>query len=343
MRKLYCFSILVILLTQFLGACQDDSTDRNRAETEQTNFDGLDRQAPSSKFNSKNQLLGVTQLEPARSGGDREAGEESVARGDRSKAAPLSVSYRAGRLSISVANQPLGDVLDAVAAATEVVIVTAGDIGETRVSVELQDLTPEQALRQLLQRFDTFFLYRPGENGASKCTSVWAYPQGEGKSLRPASSEAGVSVKEMELALNDHDPLQRARAYDALIERNGMDTEHIVVKGLSDPNDLVRARVLSKALTVGGSLETGVLMGLLQSDPSPEVRSLALDAAFALLANDAPTLRMLAEIAVQDSSDMVSGHAREILAQQADPASSQEPVAESMEWRPPAAVGKVIK
>src|SRR5262249_54156492 len=161
--------------------------------------------------------------------------------------------------------------------------------------------------------------------------AVWVYTKGTGHNILPVPRTAWASTREVELSLTDPDPEERARAVEVLVERKGKQALDIVLQVLKDQDEKVRYRALFKALNAGLALPADTLQTLLQSDSSPVVRFLALDALAERPGADRQNVKAVAELALNDPNPQVQDQAREILSQleaAAQPPDPSQPVQE---------------
>jgi HEAT repeat protein len=80
----------------------------------------------------------------------------------------------------------------------------------------------------------------------------------------------------LEQKLADPDPEERARSVEALVQRREPHSLDAVLQALEDGDALVRNRALDAAVNSGLELPEDRLIHLVQFDPAPEVRFLAL-------------------------------------------------------------------
>lgn len=213
-----------------------------------------------------------------------------------------------GRLSVKAQGLPLKSILDEISRKATVAFVQAAGVGGQPTSVQFQDLTLEEGLRQILKDYDTFFFYGAEREAPASLKVVWVYPKGRGKGLAPVPPEEWASTKEVEGMLGDSDPEVRARAIETLIERKRGQALDAVLQALRDKDDRVRGRALYAALSRGVKPPPDTLIDLALNDASPDVRFLAPDAL-----SDHPDVRAIAERALEDPSPPVQNKAQEIL------------------------------
>jgi HEAT repeat protein len=231
-----------------------------------------------------------------------------------SAAGQISIAIEEGRITGTIRSYPLEAVLEELSSRTGVALVPADDmdLGTARVSAELRGVPLDQGLRQLLKNYDVFFYYGAVGNASSALRSVWIYPKGTAAALRPVPPEAWASTKDLQAGLTDSDPTVRARAYEALMSRPDRESRELAMQALrgTEPDEMVRERILSSAFSTGGQLPPDVLMYLTRSDSSERIRLIALDA----LASE-PTAKEAARAALNDPSELVRNRAKEILAE----------------------------
>jgi hypothetical protein len=252
--------------------------------------------------------------------------------GSEGKAAPSraatssgqAVSFNDGRLSVSVTNQPLAQVLNVISEKTMVAITGGGNLGrEQRVTIQFQGLSLEDGLRRLLANYDAFFFYGAdaSASGPTALKGVWVYPKGGGSGLEPVPAEEWASTSEYRGKLSASDPTVRADAIKTVVDREGDRARPAVLEALKDSDPQVRSSALNAALTDGVQISDDRLKDL-ATDSSPDVRVLALGG----LA-DSPDAREIAAQARNDPDPHVRALAGEILgrlkASEAPPAPSQ--------------------
>jgi len=235
-------------------------------------------------------------------------------------AADGTITLHNGLLTIAVRSRPLTAVLDEISRAARVAIMlddTRADVPV--ISLRAQDVPPDQALLRILKGYDVFFFYAPEENGAAGLKAVWAYPKGRGQGLVPVPPTLWASTKDIERQLEDPNAEVRAKAIGTLISRKGPDALDAVITALKDDHSHVRTQALYGAVAAGVPVPVGTLNTLALTDPSSDVRFLALEA----LASD-PGVKTLAEQALNDPSPHVQDKAREILGQLAPAVRTEE-------------------
>ena len=221
-----------------------------------------------------------------------------------------AVDFKDGRLSVSVTNQPLAQVLSVISQKATVAITGGGNLGrEQRVTIQFRGLSLEDGLRRLLANYDAFFFYG-GDAGASGPTAlkgVWVYPKGGGNGIEPVPAEEWASTSEYRGKLSASDPTVRADAIKTVVDRDGDRARPAVLKALKDSDPQVRSSALNAALNDGVQISDDRLKDL-ASDSSPDVRVLALGG----LANS-PDAREIATQARNDPDPHVRALAGEIL------------------------------
>ncbi len=217
---------------------------------------------------------------------------------ENNPATPL-ISLKAGLLSVALEDRSLRWVLDEISRQSGMMFDTAPEISEQRVTDAFQDLPIERGLRRLLGSWDLFLFYGGDETGPQH---VWVYPKGKGVALRPIPPEVWASTRELEEAFNDADPQVRTQALQALVERKGKSALELLIPALDDPNDQIRSGALNAAANSNLEIAPETLIRLVQNDPSPSVRFLAL-AAFSNYVEAPPADLDIMGIAINASAD----------------------------------------
>ncbi len=220
------------------------------------------------------------------------------------------VAVQHGRLTVRIKNGSLEWLLDRVSEQSGIAFVAPKGMGTERLSLNLQNLPLEEALRQILSNHDSFFVWAAGQQPGKPASlkAVWVYPNGKGRNLQPLSPEEWASTKELREKLSDRDAEVRATALKSLIERNGKRAQEDVLQALRDTDAKVRSRALFYAQDRGVPLPASILKNLAASDSSAEVRFLALQG----LDGD-PDLKDIAQQALSDPDPHVREGARELL------------------------------
>jgi hypothetical protein len=282
---------------------------------------------------------GLNPAEQGREGTSRDPGSATLSEERVSFEEPTEeqslVTVRASRMTLSVHGRPLGWVLNEISRQSGVAIMNAGNASNQPVSLELQGVPLEQGLREILKDYDTVFSYgaeekREGEGKEPQAPlrAVWIYPKGRGGRLTPVPPEPGASTSDQEKGLTSPKATERAQAVELMVEQEGDEALDKVLEALKDRDAEVRRRALQAILDSGLPLATALLEGLVQHDPSPTVRSMALEA-LASGSGDPPVpdshLRTVAGLALNDPSPDVREQAREIIEQLEPPAQPLEP------------------
>ncbi len=157
------------------------------------------------------------------------------------------VDFKDGRLSVSVTNQPLAQVLSVISQKAMVAITGGGNLGrEQRVTMQFQGLSLEGV-----------------------------YPKGGGNGLEPVPAEEWASTSEYRGKLSASDPTVRADAIKTVVDREGDRARPAVLKALKDSDPQVRSSALNAALNASVQISDDRLRDLVANDSSPDVRVLA--------------------------------------------------------------------
>jgi hypothetical protein len=180
-----------------------------------------------------------------------------------------------------------------------------------------QYLPLDEGLRYILKDQDAFFFYGGEGDASASLRAVWVYPKGRGRDIAPTPAETWASTVELERKLADPDPETRARAVEALVERDRGEALDVVLQALEKEDDGVRNRILYKALNTGVEIPSDFLTQLVLTDPVPEVRYMALTAlahAPNMVANDLnKVLTIAVRLMTTDPSPEVRNEAQAIL------------------------------
>jgi len=218
-------------------------------------------------------------------------------------------TLKEGRLTGKVQDRPLGWVLDQLQLSTPVHILVDDLVGGERVWVEFENVPLDEAFRQVLKNYDTFFQYSKEKDSEASLKAVWVYPAGQGTGLQPVPKEKWASTKELEEDAASKDPEVRIRALTVLIERKGARSRDLVLGVLNDDQDVkVRTRTLYSAIGADVDLPRDMLINMLLSDPSDNIRFLALTAL-----PEGPELEPVIQRALTDQSPHVRSRAQDIL------------------------------
>ena len=228
--------------------------------------------------------------------------------------ARIDIAVERGLLTAIIRNAPLVAAVEELSRRTRVAIVVAEGLEDELVSVQLKNVGVAEGLRALLGNYDTFFYYGlSGQQSSAALAAVWVYRKGEAATLRPAPLESWAVMKDLEIAVRDHDPVVRERAYEALMSRPDRASRNLVIlaiRGASESDSDLRERLLSTAVTRGIDIPGDVLKDLVRADGTEAIRLMAFDA----LAGD-PQARDIALAVASDASEAIRERAREFLAE----------------------------
>jgi hypothetical protein len=96
----------------------------------------------------------------------------------KSEPLPLQPELSNGMLTLRVQNESLRSALVRISTQSGIAIYMGNDLGNEPLSVEFRHYRIDEALRQILKDYDTFFFYA-GDDGNQAVTSlkaVWVYP-----------------------------------------------------------------------------------------------------------------------------------------------------------------------
>ncbi|HZO57645.1 MAG TPA: hypothetical protein VFB63_33345 [Bryobacteraceae bacterium] len=198
-----------------------------------------------------------------------------------------------------------------LAASSMVNLVLSHGLEEILVSADMNGVELDVGLRTLLSGYDTFFFYDGSRSLPAALRTVWVYPKGSASALKPVRPEQWASRNELETALRDSDTEARALAYEALMSRPDQRSRSLVIdalKGRGERDSGLRERLLSTAISKGVDVPDHVLADLARTDPSDQIRWIALDAL-----SQHPSAKQIAQAALADPSEAVRFRAKEIM------------------------------
>jgi hypothetical protein len=213
-------------------------------------------------------------------------------------------------VSFHAQNTALHAVLRDVAAQTGITITDRANTHTALLTLNLDNVPVEEAIRQMLAAFDVFFFYRGTAKATSELHAVWIYPQGYAAQMPPGEDDNSTVVE----ALYHADPAERARGYETLLSRPDWLSPDLLLNGLQDTDAQVRFRILSQALVANIWLPIDMLERLALTDPEAEVRQAALAAMMFHPDVDRPQAERMALQASEDPEPAVQSKAMELLA-----------------------------
>jgi type II secretory pathway component GspD/PulD (secretin) len=102
----------------------------------------------------------------------------------------MSLTIADGRVTCAIENSPIGEVLQEFGARTQVAFVTSDDVADDRISLNLDNVPFEEAVRRLLRRYDAFLYCGGTDSAPASLRVVWIYPKGSGAALQPVPRES---------------------------------------------------------------------------------------------------------------------------------------------------------
>jgi len=219
------------------------------------------------------------------------------------------VEFRDGRMSVRAADVRLKDLLDEIGGKGKIEIeLKDAKAAEKSVSVDLKDVIPGRALREILHGLNYAFFYSqtrlsrvvivppgtpivrsPGGRIAGGKGVVGNFPakrEARRKPERDSAVEAKLaaieaweesedpkSIDELGKALAPQNAEVKSAALNALADKEGANVNQALRRGLSDPSPEFRIEVL-EALAERGDLDA---LRKALSDPSPEVKEAVAD------------------------------------------------------------------
>lgn len=208
------------------------------------------------------------------------------------------VTVERGRLTLSVQNALLAEVLEAIGEEAGIGIEIHGDITE-RITTSFNDIRLEEGFRQLLRGQSFALSYAPSANDAKRsrliAISVLARSRVEPVEKARKVSAVGAqrdklrrirllagqkdakAVSELSsLALSDPSPIVRSRAVSALGRLKSQETLVPLTWALKDQSSSVRIQALQGIKNLKGVDAISDLQAMAGNDPDPRVRRQAV-------------------------------------------------------------------
>jgi hypothetical protein len=235
------------------------------------------------------------------------------------------IVLRDGLLNVRIENTSLEWALKRISQQSGVPISSVGGLDAHPLSIQFERLSLEDGLRRILKDHD-FFLFLAADGRAPALRGVWVYPKGQGHALMPLAPPREPSQFHASSDLTHPNPTARARALEALAEREGQQALPAVLQGLMDSDESVRSRALFTVLNAAVAIPQDALEEVVRNDSSPLVRSLAMEAITNANLQEPSRARQIAEFALQDADPQVREQAQWILDMASGPREGIEPV-----------------
>jgi hypothetical protein len=100
----------------------------------------------------------------------------------KSEPLPFEPELSNGMLTFRVQNETLRSALARISTQSGIAIYMGNDLGNEPLSMEFRHYRIDEALRQILKDYDTFFFYAgdDGNQAATSLKAIWVYPEGRG-------------------------------------------------------------------------------------------------------------------------------------------------------------------
>jgi hypothetical protein len=100
----------------------------------------------------------------------------------KSEPPPFEPEFSNGMLTFRVQNETLRSTLARISTQSGIAIYMGNDLGNESLSMEFRHYRIDEALRQILKDYDTFFFYAgdDGNQAATSLKAIWVYPEGHG-------------------------------------------------------------------------------------------------------------------------------------------------------------------
>lgn len=219
------------------------------------------------------------------------------------------VSFESGLLTINAQSALLADVIVQVASKANIPVNSETIDPQQRITLAIQNTPIDTALRELLAGYDYFFLYSAAK---SKLQAAWIYPAGTGQTIALTDHEN----KSRELAKDDlysSDPASRVLALQQYASSDAKESVQHVKDAVRDEDPDVRVMAIVMAQENAIDLPVATLKELAESDPSPTVRSVALQTLSMNAELSAIQISEFAETALEDSDETIREEGEAIL------------------------------
>ena len=175
-------------------------------------------------------------------------------------------------VSLHVRRTALAAVLREITVRTGITVTTQVHIPAVVLTIDLDNVPVDEALKQLLGAFDLVLLYRGNLAPPRSLTAVWIYPPGQGGSALPGDAAA----RALRDSVRQAEPAARAHAYEELLLHPDRLPSTVLEDGLRDEDAQVRLRVLAQALVTHVAVPAETLERLALTNSDPQVRQTAL-------------------------------------------------------------------
>ncbi|MBI3900001.1 MAG: hypothetical protein HY308_17165 [Gammaproteobacteria bacterium] len=224
------------------------------------------------------------------------------------------IEIQDGQLRVRINNVPLSWLLAEIGQQSRIAIHASAELGSQPISAELAPTPLAEGLLHILQGFDVFLFFGTGESTTAQSSaptlkSVWIYRKRKGETLAPYPLTATGSNSG-----NQETPKHTSGVDFATMA--GLQTQDPAVAIVELSQALQSADAKIRFSAVAASLENKIElpMHLLQQlaglDPDREVRGLALTALTQHSNADASMVRIVAQMALNDSDPDVQAQAK---------------------------------
>ena len=240
------------------------------------------------------------------------------------------VAVERGRLTLSVQNAMLAEVLQAIGEEAGIAIEIHGDLTE-HITISFTDILLEEGLRQLLRGQSFAFSYAPSGREAKRSSLIAISVLTRSRLESPATGRKVSAIGEQReklrrihvlarqkdtkavrelstLALSDPSPFVRRRAVSALGQLRNQETLAPLTWALKDQSSSVRIQALRGIKNLKGGDAIGDLQAMVVNDPDPAVRRQAVRLLSTIRSPEVP---QVLEWAVADHNAAVSREAKQ--------------------------------
>ena len=188
--------------------------------------------------------------------------------------APLPVLLKDDRLTVKVADVPLGKILQEISRQSGIKVFGNARIGNEKITVEFSDLSMEEGLGKILSSYNLAYLFSAKKpNGEypspQQMTEVWIFPRSENHSSVPRELDfIPLSGKETE----NPAPSSRQRVIESIIERQDPSGIPILIDFLRDSDPGVRLSAIDALTEVGSPVPADQIAEIALEHNDPQTR-----------------------------------------------------------------------
>ena len=239
------------------------------------------------------------------------------------------VRFEKGLVTIKANNAVLIEILAQVSNTARIPISYEAVDPTQRVTVAIKNTPADMALREILAGYDYFFLFASAQE---KLQAAWIYPADKGRTVALTDAESAFA-EASEYGLYSTDSATRVLALQQYTAVNAEDAGPRIQEALKDEEVDVRAMAIMSATNNAIDIPLEFLTEMAVRDPSPTVRSMALNSLSMNPEIGLTTLSEIVEMALDDPNELLREQAEAILQglEKSEHSDSEHPLWESFE------------